>query len=154
MVSSRSSVPVVRSRSIAIEVTRNIETSGNTPSSGPPTRSKTAPACPPANTYLSRATSAHGTATRSSTVRGSCRSWSSTRRAVAVVTRRLTRLLGEPKKGLLELVLARPLAQLRRCQRREQGAVSEEEQVVAARGLLHDVARDEQRRAAVGEPPE
>ena len=36
---SRSSVPVVRSRSIAIDVTTNIETNGKIPTSGPPTRS-------------------------------------------------------------------------------------------------------------------
>jgi len=36
---SRSSVPDVRSRSIAIEVTRNIEMNGKSPTSGPPTRS-------------------------------------------------------------------------------------------------------------------
>ena len=37
VVSSRSSVPVVRSRSIATEVTRNIVVKGNSASSGPPT---------------------------------------------------------------------------------------------------------------------
>jgi hypothetical protein len=41
IVISRSSVPVVRSLSIVIEVTRNIVISGKTPSSGPPIRSNT-----------------------------------------------------------------------------------------------------------------
>ena len=42
---SRSSVPLVRSRSIAIEVTRNIEVNGKMPTSGPPTRSNVS-GCP------------------------------------------------------------------------------------------------------------
>jgi hypothetical protein len=42
---SRSSVPVVRSRSIAIEVTRNIEMKGKMPTIGPPTRSNVS-GCP------------------------------------------------------------------------------------------------------------
>jgi hypothetical protein len=36
---SRSSVPVVRSRSIVIDVITNISTNGKMPTSGPPTRS-------------------------------------------------------------------------------------------------------------------
>jgi hypothetical protein len=42
IVISRSSVPVVRSRSIEIEVTRNIVMKGNIPSMGAPRRSKLA----------------------------------------------------------------------------------------------------------------
>ena len=40
MVSSRSSVPVVRSRSIAMLVTRNMTTNGKTASMASPTESK------------------------------------------------------------------------------------------------------------------
>ena len=88
IVISRSSVPVVRSRSIAIDVTRNIEMSGKIPTIGTPTRSNV-PGWP-SNTYLSSAISTHGTTSSSASVRGSRRSCSSTRRAVASVTRELT----------------------------------------------------------------
>ncbi len=42
IVISRSSVPLVRSRSIAIEVTTNIDEKGKIPTIGPPTRSNVA----------------------------------------------------------------------------------------------------------------
>ena len=84
----RSSVPLVRSRSIAIDVTRNIETSGKIPTIGTPTRWNVSGW--PLKTYRSSATSTQGTITSMAIVRGSRRSWERTRSAVARVICGLT----------------------------------------------------------------
>src|SRR5919106_1459307 len=80
-VMSRSSVPVVRSRSIAIDVTRNITMNGNRPHSGAPIawnlRSW------PSNTKYRSTRRTAGTTSISATVRGSRRICQSTRSAVA-----------------------------------------------------------------------
>ena len=81
MVISRSSVPDVRSRSVAIEVIRNISRNGKMPSSAGAIRENSAAE---SNTYRSSTISSVGTATSSTTVRGSCLSWRSTRPAVAI----------------------------------------------------------------------
>lgn len=83
MVSSRSSVPVERSRSVATEVTRNITMDGKIPSSGPPILSNKC--CCPSWSRRSRASSTHGTTSLRAIVRGSWRSWRRTRTAVAVI---------------------------------------------------------------------
>ena len=68
----RSSVPVVRSRSIVIEVIKNIAMNGKSPSSGTPILSKTPGLS--MNMYFRSVTSATGTIIRSAIVRGSRRS--------------------------------------------------------------------------------
>ena len=81
IVISRSSVPVVRSRNIVIEVIRNIMISGNSPSIGGPIRSNV-PGWS-SNMNLTSAIRTHGTTRTIAIVRGSRRSCSSTRRATA-----------------------------------------------------------------------
>ena len=84
---SRSSVPVVRSRSIVIDVIRNIMISGKSPTIGPPSDSNDPGE--PSSTPLSSAIRAAGTTRIIATVRGSRRNWRSTRSAVARVIRGL-----------------------------------------------------------------
>ena len=86
IVISRSSVPVVRSRSIEIEVTRNIVMNGNIPSIGAPRRSNSASP----SSCCSRNSSTLGTTISSAMVRGSWRICASTRAVVANVMRALT----------------------------------------------------------------
>ena len=81
VVSSLSSVPDVRSRSIAIDVTRNMQSSGNRPRIGPPMRSNVSV---PENTYLRIVVSAHGATSSNAMVRLSWRNCWRTRCAVAV----------------------------------------------------------------------
>ncbi len=64
---SRSRVPERRSRSMAIEATRNIDTSGKTPMSGNPTRWNTSGR--ESKAYLTRVSNTLGTARRSASVR-------------------------------------------------------------------------------------
>lgn len=78
----RSSVSVLRSRSIVMDVTTNITRNGNSPSSLGASRSN---ATAELKTYLSRTMSTTGTTSMSASVRGSCRSWTRIRRAVAHV---------------------------------------------------------------------
>ena len=92
IVISRSSVPVVRSLSIVIEVTRNIVMNGNSPTSGPPMRSNAPGSW--SKTNLISVTSAAGTTSSSAIVRRSCRICHSTRWAVASVTLAVKRLPG------------------------------------------------------------
>jgi hypothetical protein len=82
----RSSVPLVRSRSVPTLVTMNITMKGNTPKRIGPNRSKT-----PGwfRTYLSRTMSRLGTPMSIPSVRRSCRSWARMRRVVASVIVRL-----------------------------------------------------------------
>ena len=84
MVSSRSRVPLVRSRSIATQVTRNIVMNGKMPSSSSADAGRRSRGWP-SKTQRSRNSSTHGTTSSSATVRGSRRSWRSTRPAVARV---------------------------------------------------------------------
>ena len=65
-------MPVVRSRSIVIEVIKNIAMNGKSPSSGTPIRSNTPGLS--MNMYFRSVTSATGTIIRSAIVRGSRRS--------------------------------------------------------------------------------
>ncbi len=80
---SRSSVPVVRSRSIAIEVIRNIMISGKRPIIGAPMRSNVCGWL--LKMYLKSVSRAGATRKTIASVRGSRRSWPSTRAAVARV---------------------------------------------------------------------
>ena len=85
-------------------------------------------------------------------VRGSRRSWVRTRAAVANVIRALTAaVLREREKRLLDVAVAGARAELVRRLRGDDASAAHQHELVAALGLVHDVARDEQRRAAVGE---
>ena len=142
---SRSSVPDVRSRSIAIEVTRNIETNRKMPTSGAPIRSE--------RLLLSVEDVLHdrrrggGTRMTSASVRWSWRSCRRTRPAVASVIRgvmtpprRRGRLLrGRRYVGLLGSSDGEPV---------RDSSVAKKDKVVAPLCLVHDVAGDEQCRAA------
>ena len=144
---------VVRSRSIAIDVTRNIEMNGNRPTQRAADRGRT---LRPGRRRRSGSSvsSTGGTTSRSASVRGSRRSWRRTRAAVGERDAGAHGGLREREEGGVEVVRAGPLEQLvrrrgaRRCGRRASGAARR-----SAR-LVHDVARDEQRRAVVGEPVE
>ena len=148
---SRSSVPVVRSRSIAIEVTRNMTMNGNSPHSGAPIalerraagrRRRSAAA--PAERRARRA------AARSCAGRGG--SASSTRWAVASVTRALT-----PPPASITARNARPRSCSPVRSRSACGVVGRASPprasaaAVAFARLVHHVARDEQRRARRGQ---
>src|SRR5919199_1888168 len=128
-VSSRSRVPVVRSRRTVIELTRNIEISGNRPTSGGPTRSNCAGR--PSNRKRRSTTSRLGTAISSATVRGR-------------------------DERVLEVLLAGSPAQAAGRVADEDLAVAHQDEAVAVPRLLEAVARDEQRRARrreAGEQP-
>ena len=121
---------------------------GKRPSSGAPTCWKTGGSGRRPNAAGTRAGT--GTARSSAIVRGSRRSCHSTRRAVAKVTRGSRRRLDQPRNASSSSLLAR-------CARSSSGvavassAVAQQQQLVAPVGLVHHVARDEQRRPAVGE---
>ena len=148
---SRSSVPVVRSRSIAIDVTRNIEMSGKMPTQRHARCARTSPACP-SNTYLISAIehARHDEQQRD-------------RARVAAQLQQHPPAGGQGHPGAHDAPSsptrrrkacstvvgagARAAAASRR-RRGEDGAVAHQHEVVAAVGLVHHVARDEQRRAA------
>ena len=141
--------PGVRSRSIVIEVTRNIETSGKSPSSGTPT--------------------CWNTSGRSA------KSWSTRKieharddeeqRDRARVAAELGEHAQRGRDGAARLTRAPPSTRRRNASSRslapvrasspsgrldgEDASLAEQDEPVAARCLVHDVARDEQRRAAV-----
>jgi hypothetical protein len=91
VVSSRSKVPVVRSRNIAMLVTRNMITNGKMPSMTRAIRSKV----PPAWSYMKESSTSRtaGTTTSRATVR---RSWRSCRRIRAAVEKVIRRLMPLP----------------------------------------------------------
>ncbi len=68
--------------------------------------------------------------------------------------RRLAALGLEAEEDLVERARSRAGAELRRRPGGDQRTLPEQEQVVAPLGLVHHVARDEQRRPLVGEPME
>ena len=83
---SRSSVPRARSRWVVTAVMMNMMMNGKTPMNSGANRFSAAGL---SSTYLSRIISSEGTTISITTVRGSCRSWVRTRRAVAQVSRHL-----------------------------------------------------------------
>ena len=81
-----------------------------------------------------------------------------TRAAVAVTARaligwslRLVRLLDQAQERLGEVVGVGRVAELVGRSSGEDAALTQEQQLVAVAGLVHDVARDEQRGSCVGE---
>ena len=100
---SRSSVPVVRSRSIAIEVTRNIVTNGKIPTSGGADAVEGL-RLPVEHVLEQRQRARGGTTSTSASVRRSRRSCRRTRAAVASVTRGAHERLREREERLLQIV--------------------------------------------------
>ena len=128
---------------------------GKRPSSGPPIRLNV-PGCP-SSTYRRRIWSAHGTTSRSTMVRGSRRSWRRTRPAVASVAAGVIRSLGaldELQECALEVVRFGVVAELGGRAGRQDPPVAHQHEPVAAVGLVHDVARHEERRPRVRQRPE
>ena len=121
--------------------------SGKIASSGAPTSSNDA------RRWLkisrSSVSSMHGTRIITAIVRGSWRSWVSTRRAVARIRARAHRRRSSISRTNASSMSSVPV----RCtssagrQLREQRAVAEQDQLVAVARLVEHVARDEQRRA-------
>ena len=99
----------MRSRSIAIEVIRNIMISGKRPIMGAPMRSNVCGWL--SKMYLKRMSRAGATRKTIASVRRSRRSWPSTRAVVASV-RCCSRCLREGDEGVLELVAVGALEQL------------------------------------------
>ena len=91
-------------------------------------------------------------------MRGSRRSWTRTRAAVAIVIReahdRHLRPLDDAQERLAQVVLTGLAAQLLGRLGGQDRAVPHEQEPVAVVGLVHHVARDEQAGAAVGEVAE
>ena len=146
--------PSCRSRSIVIDVTRNMLISGKRPEHR--ARRRCWKTCSrPAKSWSTRTISTHGTTSSSAIVRGSRRSCESTRAAVAPVRERAHGVLPAStsrRNAVVEVGGAGARAAARRgVEVGEQPALAQEQQAVAARRLVHHVARDEQRRAAVGE---
>ena len=131
---------------------------GNSPHSGRPMCWKT-PGCRRRCSAAARA-AGRGRPSSRAIVRGSWRSCQSTRCAVATVARRAHRAGPSParsddrqeraRRGRCSPVRARSSP----AWSAEQRAVAHEQQAVAALGLVHHVARDEQRGAGCGEPVE
>ena len=92
MVNRRSKVPFVRSRSVVIEVTRNITLSAKIPSRRGPSMSKFLGLS--LRLQASKPISAEGTTSTRTIVRRSCRSCRMMRAAVNQVRRRFRALLG------------------------------------------------------------
>ena len=157
--SSRSRVPEERSRSVVTLVTRNITMKGNSASSAGPKRSKTG-STEASNIHHSSVISTHGSTSSIASVRWSRRSWVSTRAATAAVIRgahaaSARRAVGdEGQEGRLDVRGAGRLADLGRGVVGDDPPLAHQQQPVAAVGLVHDVAGDEDRGAAVGEPVE
>ncbi len=154
--SSRSRVPLERSRSVVTLVTRNITMNGNIASSAGPNRSKVAGRSP-SNIHQSSVISRHGS---TSSMRRACGgrggAGCSTRPATARVIRGvMPRRLHDREERRLDVGRRRPSrlissgvpsAMIR--------AVAHQQQPVAALGLVHHVAGDEDRRPVVGEAVE
>ena len=104
----------------------------------------------PENTNLISVTSTTGTTSTSAIVRGSCRSCRSTRAAVAPAIRMLMPTPPEEESGF-EVALPGALPQTVGCERRKQAAVAQEQQRIAAVGLVHHVTGDKEGRAGVGQ---
>ena len=149
--SSRSSVPLVRSRSIATLVTRNIVTNGNTPRSIRPTRSNVCRLAveDPVQQRHQHARDDHEQRDRAVVApellehpagRGQ-------RHADAHAGTAST----DPHERLLEVVRAGALAQLGGRAVGDDRALAHQQQPVAAVGLVHHVAGDQQRGAVGGE---
>src|SRR3954452_1881207 len=177
MASSRSSVPVERSRSVVTEVTKNITMNGISASNGGPRLSKPRPAAS-RNIHHNSVRIAHGSTSSMAAVRRSRRSWVRTRAATAKVIRGV---IGAPRGGVgrtegakaqkrrscgcsclvdegqERLLHVRGTGLRQQLPRRlvgEQQALAHQQQPVAALGLVHHVAGDQHGGAVVGEAVE
>ena len=176
MVINRSSVPEVRSRRVVTDVIRNMITSGKMPSSGAPIWSKIRPPVvdPPQQRHQQRGDGdeqrhrpvvvadlgehALGRGQRQVRVHAVLPSASGSASTGQILGRSAGRCLDpvvdQVQEDLLGVGLAGQRLELRQGPVGEELGLAEQEQPVAARGLIHDVAGHEQGDAAVGEAPE
>jgi hypothetical protein len=105
--SSRSRVPLERSRNVVTLVTRNMMMNGNSASSAGPIWSKISELVS-SNIHHSSVISRHGTTSSIATVRWSRRSWSSTRPATAKVISMRARGAGRAAMVVAVVVMPPP----------------------------------------------
>src|SRR5690606_22273301 len=157
VVISRSSVPAARSRCMVIEVSRNMIVKGKTASRISPTRSNI---CGEASMMaLMSAMMSAGTARMSATVRWSPNSWRRMRPAVMSVMRIdmsgvSFQLADEAEERRFEIRGTGGLSQARGGAVGDEPALAEQQESVAAVGLVHDVAGDQEGAPGGGEVAE